>query len=469
MMSLVLWAALALQDPSPDEVLRKIEHELDSAKTVKVVFTSDGEMTFGQQKATFKASGTLLLKEKNRVRLDMKLEQAGQTLEIVLISDGTRVRQKFGPAPAMEGEADPKLRHLLAQSLVRVGVETAVISSLERGGLQALEGFTTSAVSHGAAEKEAKTLLFKVALPRTENALDCSLTYDPSTLNLRKRRLALKAGQVENTISESYGEFSVGPEIPDESFKLPALPAEKPAPQDDPAADVADVPSLDLRAGENPDERFFLIGPKKDSPAPPDGYRLLVALPGGDGSAQFEPFLKRIWKFALNEKYLVAQLVAVEWTPGQFNRVVWPTQKLKAEKMKFTTEEFVEAVVAAVAAKHTLNRDRIFTLSWSSGGPAAYAASLAPKGSIRGSFIAMSVFQPDWLPSLEAAKGHSYYLFQSPDDQICPLAHAEKASDLLRKNGATVNLVTYEGGHGWKGPVFANIRAGIEWLEKSRP
>jgi hypothetical protein len=28
-----------------------------------------------------------------------------------------------------------------------------------------------------------------------------------------------------------------------------------------------------------------------------------------------------------------------------------------------------------------------------------------------------------------------------------------------------VELKTYEGGHGWKGDLYSDIREGIEWLE----
>ena len=78
-----------------------------------------------------------------------------------------------------------------------------------------------------------------------------------------------------------------------------------------PAADVADVPAEERKAGEDPRKRYFLIGPSPASTAPAEGYRLLVVLPGGDGGADFHPFAKRIAKNGLPPGYLVAQLVAV--------------------------------------------------------------------------------------------------------------------------------------------------------------
>jgi hypothetical protein len=39
------------------------------------------------------------------------------------------------------------------------------------------------------------------------------------------------------------------------------------------------------------------------------------------------------------------------------------------------------------------------------------------------------------------------------------------AAAALRKSGAITELVPYEGGYGWHGDVYAQIRRGIRWLE----
>src|SRR5262245_44311504 len=109
------------------------------------------------------------------------------------------------------------------------------------------------------------------------------------------------------------------------------------------ADDDADVPSQDLRAGKDENKRYFLVGPRKDIKEPKEGFGLLIVLPGGSGDENFHPFVKNIAKNALVETYLVAQPVAVKWTEDQ--ETVWPTAKLKVKGMKFTTEEFVAAVI----------------------------------------------------------------------------------------------------------------------------
>ena len=132
--------------------------------------------------------------------------------------------------------------------------------------------------------------------------------------------------------------------------------------------------------------------------------------------------------------------------------------------VKFSTEEFVDAIVQDVRQRRKIDPRYIFTLGWSSGGPPCYAISLRKKTQITGAFVAMSVFHPTKLPPPRQARGRSFYLLHSPDDFI-PITHPESARDLLKRHGAHVKLTTYAGGHGWRGDVYGNIRRGIEWLE----
>lgn len=228
----------------------------------------------------------------------------------------------------------------------------------------------------------------------------------------------------------------------------------------DPLADLKDVPNEELKAGNDPYKRYFLIG-KHDGPGP---YKLLVVMPGGPGDAEFNPFVRRIWKNAMPEGYLIAELVAPVWSEDQAQQLVWPTGRQKWATQKFSTEDFVEAVIKEVKGKVKIDEGKVFTLSWSSSGPAAYAVSLT-SSQVKGSFVAMSVFKTDQLPPLIMAKGHTYYLFHSPDDALIPMSHPQAAQKQLTEKGAKVTLVTYPGGHGWRSDPFGNIRKGVEWLE----
>ncbi len=233
------------------------------------------------------------------------------------------------------------------------------------------------------------------------------------------------------------------------------------------AEDVAGVPAEDLRAGGDEKKRYVLIGFDAERAAPREGYGLLLVLPGGDGSIDFHPFVKRLHQHAVPQGFLTVQLVAPAWTKEQAENLVWPIEKNTVDEARFTTEECVLDVVKEVQKKVKVDRERVFTLTWSSSGPAGYALSLLPKSPITGTFVAMSVFKPEELPSLKEAKGQPYYILHSPDDFI-PIAMAEKARDDLKKNKAKVEFQTYAGGHGWHGDVYGTIRAGLEWLDQNK-
>ena len=216
-----------------------------------------------------------------------------------------------------------------------------------------------------------------------------------------------------------------------------------------------DVVSRKIFASGDENKCYFLIGDDFRLRLPNATFKLLIVLPGGDGGEDFNPFVQRLFKNSLSDEYIVVQLVAPKWSPSQ--RIVWPTEKVKTQKQKFSTEEFVKAVIDDVASKRKLDREKIFTLSWSSGGPACYAVSLDKDIGITGSYVAMSVFKPDSLGTMESAKGHAYFIDHSPEDSICPFRMAEEAKELLSRMGAKVKLVTYEGGHGWRGSFGADI------------
>ena len=230
-------------------------------------------------------------------------------------------------------------------------------------------------------------------------------------------------------------------------------------------AQNAEPPVQDLRAGGEEKMRFFLIGPMQ-AETPKEGYRLLLVLPGGDGGEDFRTFVTNMLPNALPENYIIAQLVAPRWQEGE-QPIIWPTQKTRLPKMKFTTEQFIDAVIDDVKKLHTIDEKHIYALGWSSGGPPVYFAAMRPATPITGAFVAMSVFKPGELPPAKNLDGRAFYILHSPTDFI-QMRFPQAARTMLEKAGAKTHLQTYEGGHGWHGDPFGMIRAGIDWLEQQR-
>lgn len=221
-------------------------------------------------------------------------------------------------------------------------------------------------------------------------------------------------------------------------------------------------PEQSLLAGGNPNQRYFLIGPGSSEQAE-EGYGLLLVLPGGDGGPDFKTFVHRIANNAVPQRMLVAQLVAPQWSADQAEQIVWPTGGLPFEGMKFTTEAFIESVISDVKARYVLAEDHVFAMGWSSGGPPVYAASVTPGSALRGAFVIMSVFKPDQFPENHDVAGKSFYILHSPQDFIA-MRFPENAQKFFADAGARATLVTYDGGHGWHGDVYGNIRDAVNWL-----
>lgn len=196
---------------------------------------------------------------------------------------------------------------------------------------------------------------------------------------------------------------------------------------------------------------------------PEKGFKVAIVLPGGDGSADFKEFVRRIF-FHCGEMngFVFAQLVAPKWTEPQ--GIVWPLENNLGTDAKFSTESFIREAIAEIGKSVTVDPEHVYVMGWSSGGPAAYGALLSlPE--VRGAFVAMSVFKPVNYTGLQGAKGKRLYLYQSPDDKITAMRWAKDAESKLKDAGATVQLVEYAGGHGFQsGDVFGDLRKGFDWL-----
>jgi predicted esterase len=256
--------------------------------------------------------------------------------------------------------------------------------------------------------------------------------------------------------------IAVAPASADDGAAKEKKPADPAAPKE--ADEKDDIPTQDLRAGGDERMRYFVHGPKKDAKEPKTGWRVLYVLPGGDGGEGFKGFVKNIDRQALSDEYLVVQLVAAKWMENQ--PIVWPTSSVVLKEAKFTTEEFFAAVHKDVTKAYKVDPKRVFALGWSSGGPPVYTLTLREKSPVAGAYVAMSVFKPKELPKLEGGKDKPFFIDHSPDDKTCPFRMAEEARDALKKAGAAVEFVTYEGGHGWKGPLWERLRKGVAHLEK---
>ncbi|MEL7239189.1 MAG: hypothetical protein AAGK78_10025 [Planctomycetota bacterium] len=229
-------------------------------------------------------------------------------------------------------------------------------------------------------------------------------------------------------------------------------------------AALAAEPSV---VADNEKQQYFLIGEPAEN-MPDEGWGVLLVLPGGDGSADFHPFVRNIGERFAPEGYLTIQLVAVAGDPN----LTWPTRTSleRTEKQAFTTEDHAAAVLADVEANLPdgvrLNPTKRLALGWSSGGVAVQALLSSADLNLAGAFIAMSICSLADLKPSDMLDDKAIAWLQSPQDRMTPWMHVNRAREIATDAGAAWWQRGYAGGHGWKGDSLDKLRAGLLWLDE---
>jgi len=116
-MSLLLGAALLMQDKSAEETFKKIEERIERAKTLDVKFKF--ELSVTGAKSTSQGGGSLTLKEGNKFKVTGF--RSGQKDEFEMVSDGKKMlRTPFGDSTPTETPAN--LGRLITGGLARLGI-----------------------------------------------------------------------------------------------------------------------------------------------------------------------------------------------------------------------------------------------------------------------------------------------------------------------------------------------------------
>ncbi|MGD9689882.1 MAG: alpha/beta hydrolase [Phycisphaerales bacterium] len=231
-------------------------------------------------------------------------------------------------------------------------------------------------------------------------------------------------------------------------------------------AELKDIPAATVSAGYDNDQRYNLIGYRPGKAAPEAGFKLLVVL-SDDGTPEHRAWSQRLWRDALGDGWIIAQVVAPSWD-REGDEVVWSTRRHKRPGARFTTEELVSAVVADADKRAGVDSKGVYLLGWGSGGHAAYALGLQKKPDVplAGVMVAISEFKPEETDGLGEAKGRKFYILHGSKDERVPTRHAQVALESLTKSGARAHAELFDGGHEWPKDYSGAVKAGLEWLEK---
>jgi len=229
------------------------------------------------------------------------------------------------------------------------------------------------------------------------------------------------------------------------------------------ARELRERPLPDLRRlNGDPRMRFLVLGADRKTDGP---RHLVVVMPGGSG--QIDDFKDWVATLAtpLLDRFVFAQLAAPVWSPAQAKEWVWVTEPVQKQyKAEFPVERFAREVAGALRADESLRLDKAVLFAWSSGGPAAYATLIDEDPTFAGAYVLASVFRPKGLAPAHA-RGRRVWLEQGRADKVTPLRFAHEAQRWLEASGAAVQLVEFEGGHGFAMPdAAASLAAALAWL-----
>jgi len=210
MISLIAVVAL-LQSETAEETFKHLEESLVQAKSVRIKGQLD--IAMGGQKMT--GSGILLLKKENKARISL----TGAKGNPWSVSDGTKVTvdPRQAGLDSATFDAPKALNSRVATAFVRWGfVDLADLPRrIKVFDTDPTQRMKLSDFKFGEKDGDLRTLTF--VLTDGDAPVDIKIWIDPKTLALKKRSVSIP--KMNATFTETYEEFTLNGEIPDDSFK----------------------------------------------------------------------------------------------------------------------------------------------------------------------------------------------------------------------------------------------------------
>ncbi len=226
-MNVLIAAVLLLQDKGAEEALKKIEEQIVRSKTLRVGFS----LSIPENEKKSIGSGSLLIKEGNKVRFEMETGEGEQKEVLKGGNNGTLWWGVWGPLGRSD-EVIPTLSLAFRMAFARVSVTMAGSFCIEcplRRDVTTLDISTMLAISDlkpGDDDGTMKTLSYQVRvneafLVGAPDPVRVKTWYDPKTFKPVKRQVTRKRADMEVVVLETYTGLTFEEAIPDEKFALP--------------------------------------------------------------------------------------------------------------------------------------------------------------------------------------------------------------------------------------------------------
>lgn len=230
-MNLAMITALLFQAET-DEVLKKLELALKSARTLHVKFSAEGIQGL-DKKGPFSAEGSVFLREGNRIAFEGKMRSFDKRLSFLLISDGSEVVTRIDQAGAVKGKSPSQLGDDFIRLMVRVGPTRGFqtmqfAASQPTYSAERLQEVDAWSAFEAGRDGVLSTVSFKKAteLEGVKHTGFAKLWFDATNGRLVKRSVERRTeggkwGPSALNYTETITEFILNADVPDEKFKLP--------------------------------------------------------------------------------------------------------------------------------------------------------------------------------------------------------------------------------------------------------
>jgi outer membrane lipoprotein-sorting protein len=216
-----------MQDKTAEETFKNIEETIHKAKTVSITFRAEAVLKKRGIEITRVMEGTVHFKEGNKANIFAVTKVQGREEDYSSISDGKRVRRRAGNEGAETMETPSDFVERFETAFSHAGIYYGFLLTQRPSATEAKKAqdvkkfFDISDFKHG---EDGGSLSYTLRFPESDPGLvaSCVLRYDPKTLKLLGRKLTLKRRDVdEGVITDTYSDFTLNADIPDEKFKLP--------------------------------------------------------------------------------------------------------------------------------------------------------------------------------------------------------------------------------------------------------
>jgi outer membrane lipoprotein-sorting protein len=222
----VLLSASAQDKNDAEQLFRQTEAKVSKAKALDLSF--DIKIEWGKGG---KLKGTLASMSANKARLEMSGEVQGQPFNMLMVSDGARIKMT-GLGPAEQPQDTPKkLDEMIRAMATRAGVFLPIILAepvpvgQKPKEFNVDEQLRVSEFRLGKKEKlgerEAQVVEYKLTTKTVKEPFSVSVWLDPNTNLPLKRVLTGKQEDERITVTETYTKMVLDKKFDEKKFELP--------------------------------------------------------------------------------------------------------------------------------------------------------------------------------------------------------------------------------------------------------